>query len=153
MALAPVQYVPPPPVEVRKSKGRKGWGKEGAMVLGTVGAVAGGMAGAVAGVPTGGAASGPGAVIGSIGGAAAGASLGSMLGEKLRATREASTAMERRAEAPGPQLIHSDTSEKLKQSLLALQQGPEDARMEYGKPIFSAYMQSLAADNSKKGIV
>lgn len=137
MALNQVQYVAPAP-EMRTTKGKSGGGKWGS----AIGAVAGGIVG---GMATGGA--------GAIGGAAAGSSLGGMLGNAISPATQGSTAMVRRSESLGaPTIPHSDRSEKLKQSIMALHTQPDEIKQKYASPLVSAYMKSLGDDNSRKGV-
>jgi outer membrane lipoprotein SlyB len=136
VAFQPVQIVEAQP-ETRTTGRKKGWGKEGALVGGAVGAVAGAMAGTGAGGP------GAGTVVGAMGGMAAGASAGQMLGEKLRPSSEGKTAIDRRVASQGP-AVQNDASEKLKQSIVALQSAPPDVRAQYAKPLVDAYMTTVA---------
>lgn len=85
--------------------------------------------------------------MGAISGAGAGSALGGLLGERVRPGREASTAVERRLQGAGPQLIQSEASHKLKDSLAALREAPVEAKREYARPLLSAYLASLAKDN------
>ncbi len=109
--------------------------------VGTVGGIAGGVAGAATGPA--------GATVGAIGGTAAGASLGNTLGEMIQPGRAGSTAIERRAQAPGPQMIQSESSQKLRDSLMALHEAPQQAKQQYAQPLLTAYMQSIANDNQR----
>jgi phage tail tape-measure protein len=131
MALTPVTLLAPQD-KVRTSSAKKGGG--------TFGSVAGAIAGGAIG-----SAGGP---AGTLAGAAAGASLGGMIGEGLSPSKAASTAVERRLQSPGPQMIQSDNTSKLKQSIVALQQTPPEVRAEYSKPLVTAYMASVAQDHA-----
>ncbi len=145
MAYNQVQYVPPPPVE-KKSGGKKGGGAFGAAVVGAIGGVVGGLAGAATGGPAG-------AAAGAMGGAAGGAGLGQMLGNAIMPAKGPSTSIERRMEAAGPQVMQSEQTQKLKQSITALHSQPDQVKQQYASPLVQAYMVSLANDNKPKGAV
>lgn len=134
MALQAVQTIAPQD-KVKSSGGRKGGDKFGA-IAGAIGA------GAI--VASGGAAA-P-AVLGAAG---TGAALGGLAGGAIRPERQASTAIERRMQTQGPQLVHSETSEKLKNSLMALHEAPAVAKRQYAQPLLTAYMTSVAQDNQR----
>ena len=106
----------------------------------------GGKNGALAGAAIGGlisAGGGPGAAIAGAGG---GASLGSMIGEAINPS-QAQSAMSRRVEAMQPVApAPSESSEKLKQSIMALHSAPQPVRDEYGPQLIQAYLTSLAND-------
>jgi outer membrane lipoprotein SlyB len=142
VALRPDQYIAPAP-ETKTSGGKKGGGRFGQAVGAVAGGVIGGMA---AGAATGGAATGWGVAQGAMLGTAAGAGVGQALGEKVRPTVEATTAIERRAEAGQPQLMQSERTQKLKESIMALQSQPEAMRLELGKPLVAAYVKSYQDD-------
>lgn len=140
MALAPVAYIAPPDV-VTEKKAKKGGGGFGS----AAGAVVGGAIGAIAaGGLTGGAA----AVQGGMAGAAAGSALGGQIGNMIDPAKAASQAIDRRVAAAGPQMVQSETSAKLRDSILALQRAPDPVRAEYSQPLVQAYMASLAKDHS-----
>lgn len=136
MAIQPVAMIGPEQEEVVVKKGRQGWGKAGS----AIGSVVGGVAGAMAG-------SGWGSVAGATGGAAGGAAFGNMVGEKLRPSQAQETAMERRLGAQAPQMMQSEQTERLKQSILALQSQPLDVQREYSKPLVEAYIASYGMQN------
>lgn len=140
MARNDVQYIAPQP-KVSSSGGRAGGGKFGQVI----GAAVGGTAGALAGAPGGPA----GMVAGGMAGAAGGASLGGMVGNMVDPGREAKTAISQRIQSSGPQIVHSEQSEKLKQSLLALNTQPEPLKREYMAPLVKAYVSSIANDNQR----
>ena len=145
MAIKPIEFAPQ---EVAVgSKGRKGGGKFGQKLGMTAGAVIGGAIGGTAGSIVPGAGTALGVAAGSAMGATAGAGLGSMLGEMVRPGRADTSAIERRAQGPIANFVHSDTSEQLKDSLLALKQAPQEVRYEYGKPLMAGYLASLSRDN------
>jgi uncharacterized protein YcfJ len=127
MAFQPVQVVEAAP-ETRVTGRKKGWGGVGSkvgMVAGTaIGAYFGGPAGAVAGAST-------------------GAALGGQVGEMVRPSSEGKTAIDRRVAGQGP-TVQNDASEKLKQSIVALQSAPPDVRAQYAKPLVDAYMTTVA---------
>lgn len=140
MALEPVAFISAPEKVVKKSgkSGGGGFGSAaGAAIGGAIGAAAaGGMTGGVA------------AAQGGMAGAAAGSALGGMIGNAVDPARAASSAIQRRAQAAPAQMVQSETSAKLKDSILALQQVPDAVRVEYTKPLVSAYMTSLAKDHA-----
>jgi hypothetical protein len=140
MAIKQVQQVGPQDV-VKSTGGRKGGGKFGTMAGLATGAALGAV---VAG--TGGAAL-PAIAMGGMTGAATGASLGGLIGEKIKPGREASTAIDRRIQAAGPQMVQSETSEKLKQSLMALHEAPPEVKSQYAPQLVNAYLKSLGNDN------
>lgn len=142
MALNGVSIVGPQD-EVKKTGSKKGGGKMGAMIGGTVGGVAGAMAGS---------GTGAGMVGGAIGGAAGGAALGERVGNMIQPAREGSSAITRRVQSTGPQVVHSPQSEQLKSSILALQQQPPAIQQQYQAPLVTAYMKSLAQDNPGGGV-
>ena len=139
MALQQVQQVAPQDV-TKTTKARTGGGK-----FGTLAGLAAGAALGAAAVPTGGTTAA--IAMGGIGGAGGGAALGGLLGEKVRPGREASTAIDRRIQSQGPQMVHSETSEKLKQSLMALHQAPPEVKQQYAPTLVNAYLTSLGKDN------
>jgi hypothetical protein len=75
-----------------------------------------------------------------------------MIGEMAAPSRQGETAITRRLQAPGPQIVHSEQSNQLKQSLMALQQQPPEIQAQYQAPLVTAYMQSVAKDNPKTGM-
>lgn len=138
MALQQVQQVAPIQRE-RGSSGRAGGGKWGAL---------GGALAAGAIVASGGAAA-P-AVLGAAG---TGAALGGLGGDMLRPAKEGKSAIERRIEAAGPQMIQSDTSSKLRDSLTALHQAPPAIKQQYAPTLANAYLQSIGKDRAGGGQV
>ena len=84
---------------------------------------------------------------GAVQGGAAGASLGGLVGEMVDPSKAASSVMAQRAQTQAPQMIQSETSAKLKDSIIALQKAPDPIRVEYSKPLVTAYMHSIAKDN------
>lgn len=104
-----------------------------------IGAVIGGVAGAVAG-------SGWGSVAGAAAGASSGASVGNMIGEGISPSKQGSTSIERRLSAGTPAPLTG--SEKLKQSIMALHQAPEDVRREYAAPLVSSYLDALTKERT-----
>ena len=138
MALQQVQQVAPIQRE-RGSSGRAGGGKWGGLAA---------AVGAGAIVASGGAAA-P-AVIGAAG---TGAMLGGLAGDAVRPAREGKNAIERRIDAAGPQMIQSDTSSKLRDSLTALHQAPPAVKQQYAPPLVNAYLQSLGKDRAGGGQV
>lgn len=136
MAIQQVQYVGPSD-QMTGKKGTAG----GAGVGSQIGAAVGAIAGAAT---TGGA----GAVQGGLTGAAAGGALGGWIDPAKADT----TAIQRRIQSSGPQIVHSEQSEQLKQSLVALQQQPQDVQHQYAAPLIKAYIQSVAQDNPQTGM-
>jgi hypothetical protein len=111
------------------------------------------MAGLAAGAALGGmAATGGTAAIamGAMGGAGAGASLGGLIGEKVKPTKEQSTAIDRRIAAGTP--AQATGSQKLRDSIMALHEAPPEVRREYAQPLVSAYLTSLAKERSGGGV-
>lgn len=146
MATNAVQFIPKEQ-PVKTTGGKSGGGKFGQALGMAAGGVLGGLA---AGAATGGA----GTAMGAMGGAAAGGALGSTLGEMISPSRAPTTAMERRVQSSGgPQLVHSEQSEQLKQSLMALKSQPQAVQQEYAAPLMKAYVASIAQDNPKPGQV
>lgn len=143
MAFNQVQYIGPKD-KVTTTPGKKGGGKLGGMALGAVGAVAGGMAGFATGGPAG-------AVAGGMAGAAGGAALGERVGEMIAPGRAEASAMERKVDTQGAEVFHSEQSDKLRQSLMALNTAPPEVQAEYKAPLATAYMTSVAMDNPKPG--
>jgi uncharacterized protein YcfJ len=136
MALTPMPFIAPPPEE-KKKKGHKGGFGVAATAVGAVaGGVIGGMAGSVA--------PGAGTAAGAMAGTAAGASLGGMLGEAVDPSKQATSVMAQRAQTQAPQMIQSETSQKLKESIAALSRAPDPVRTEYSKPLVDAYIASVA---------
>ncbi len=131
--------------EAKTTPGKKGGGRAGQVI----GGVIGGTAGALAGFGTAGPA---GAVAGGIAGTASGEALGGVIGERISPSKQGETVMTRRLQAPGPQIVHSEQSEQLKQSLMAMQAQPQDLQQEYMAPLVKAYMQSVAQDNPNTGV-
>jgi outer membrane lipoprotein SlyB len=136
MALNSVAMVGPQD-EVKKTSGKSGGGKIGKVIGGTAGGIAGGMAGMATGGPAG-------AAVGATGGALAGASLGEMIGNGISPARQESTAIQRRIQSQGPQMVQSDRTAQLKQAVMALHQAPPAVQQEYGKPLVTAYMTQVA---------
>jgi hypothetical protein len=141
MALQAANFIPAQD-KVTTTKGRKGGGK-----WGTVAGLAAGAALGALTVGTGGAAA-P-LAMAALSGGATGAGLGGMIGEAIRPTKEGSSSIERRLASLGPQMIQSDTSQKLRGSLMALHEAPPAAKQQYAQPLLSAYMTSLAKDNQR----
>lgn len=131
MAFQGVQVVSAPGVATGK-KGREGGGKEGQMLGAAVGGIVGGMASGGSGAMT---------------GASAGAGLGAMAGQAVDPGQANTQAMQRRVDSAGPQIVHSEQSEKLKQSLMALQSQPPEIQQQYQAPLVHAYIKSIAMDN------
>ncbi len=144
MALNAVQIVQRPD-DVKTKSAHKGGGEFGSVVGGVIGGVAGAMAGTAAGGP------GAGTVAGGMAGAAGGASLGSTVGNWIDPARQESTAVSRRIQAAGPQLYHSEQSDTLKQSLMALHSQPPEVQREYAMPLTHAYLSSIAKDYGAGG--
>ena len=119
-------------------RAKKGGGGIG-QIAGTVG---GAILGGAAIAATGGAAA-PAVAMGAMGGAAAGGGLGGMVGEMIDPSRAASTAMSRRGGA-GPQMLQTNASETLKQSIMALHSQPDHIKSEYTEPLVTAYLKSSA---------
>lgn len=140
MALAPIPFIAPPGEEKKKKGHKGGFGGAVSGVGAAVGGVAGGMAGMAAGGPAG-------AVAGAMGGAAGGASFGNMLGEAIDPSKQATSVMQQRVATQAPELPHSETSAKLKESIAALSRAPDPIRIEYSKPLVDAYMASIAQAN------
>jgi len=111
------------PVKTSGGGGKQGGGKTGALVGAALGGVSGGLAGA-----------------------GAGAGLGAMVGEALSPSEAGQAAMSRRIETMQPQPVLSETSEKLKQSVMALHAAPQPVRDEYGPQLIQAYLTSLSND-------
>lgn len=139
MALNSVQYRPPDQTKVVGA--HEGGGRTGQIIGGAVGGVAGGMAGFATGGPAG-------AVAGGIGGAAGGAALGGTIGNMVAPPSAGTTAIDRRLSMQQPQLFHSDRSEALRQSLIALSQQPQELKDAYSQPLIAAYVSSLANDHT-----
>jgi Sec-independent protein translocase protein TatA len=137
MAQNAVQFIQRPE-EVTTTKGKSGGGKWGQIA----GAVAGAALGAAAAGATGGV--GAPVAMAALSGAGAGGALGGSLGEIIKPTKEASTAIERRIQAQGPQMQQSQHAAQLKQSLAALQTQPDHIKAQYTKPLLDAYMTSAA---------
>lgn len=144
MALRQVEYIAPTP-NVIERKAKKGGGGFGSAIGAGIGGALGGLAAAGATVATGGAAA-PAIGVGIAGGAAAGAGLGGMIGNAVSPARAASSSVDRRVEATQPQLIQSEQTQKLKDSLIALQGQPEELRQQYGQPLVAAYLKSYQSD-------
>jgi hypothetical protein len=136
VAIKPVEMIAP--VDTQQKKSRKGGGGIGQAIGGVVGGVAGG----VAGIP-----GGPAAIAGgAIAGTAAGASVGGMIGERIKPTREgSSTAMQRRVMGT-PQMMQSERTQKLRESILALHQQPPEVQQQYAPTLVQGYLKSLADD-------
>lgn len=141
MAISSVQYNPvQKAIETREKKGGGGIGQAAGLVAGA--ALAGGAAAATGGtaLPIAAAA---------MGGAGGGAALGGMLGEKISPSRQGSTAMDRRMSAAGPQLIQSEPTKRLRESIMALNGQPDDIKQQYGPTLVNGFMSSLAQDNKR----
>lgn len=141
MAMNGVQYIGPKE-KVTTTGGKAGGGKWGQVIGGAIG----GAAGALAAAPT-----GAGMVAGGIAGTAGGAALGGMIGNMISPAKEGTTAIDRRIQAAGPQIQHSEQSERLKASLMSLQTQPPEIQQEYMAPLVKAYVASVAQDNPKGG--
>lgn len=133
MALQQVQQIAPVQRE-RGSSGRAGGGKWGALA---------GAAAAGAIVASGGAAA-P-AVLGAAG---TGAALGGLGGDMLMPAKQGQSAIERRIETIGPKMIESNQAQKLKDSILALQDAPANVKQEYGPQLMNAYLASLKGNSA-----
>lgn len=142
MALRQVQIMNRPD-SYSTTEGKKGGGQTGQ----ALGAAIGGAIGVAAG---GGLTGGTGAAAGGMAGAATGASLGSAIGEKINPTTQGSTAIERRIQAQQPEIVHSERSDKLKESLMALQSQPPEIQQQYLPTLTQGYIASVAEDNPKK---
>ncbi len=144
MATNSVQVIGPQD-EVKTTSSKKGGGKFGTIVGGTIGGAVGAIAGTV-GAP------GAGTVAGGIAGAAGGAAVGGAIGEMVQPSRAGESAITRRLQSQGPQIVHSEQSEQLKQSLMAIQTQPQYIQQEYMAPLVTAYMKSVAQDNPQEGM-
>jgi len=112
-----------------------------------VGAVAGGIIGGIAaGVGSGGSAT----ALGAMQGAAGGAALGNTVGNFVAPGSSGHEAIDRRAAAAaqGPEMYHSERSDALRQSLTALNSQPPALQQQYGAPLVTAYLSSLANDHT-----
>jgi uncharacterized protein YcfJ len=136
MALNSVQMIGPQD-EVKKTGGKSGGGKWGKAIGGAAGGVAGGMAAATV-------SGGAGTAVGATSGALAGAALGEAIGNGIAPPRQESTAINRRIQSQGPQMIQSDRTAQLKQAVAALHQAPPQIQQEYAKPLVAAYMQQVS---------
>tara|TARA_R110000868_G_scaffold9394_1_gene46901 strand:- start:5984 stop:6406 length:423 start_codon:yes stop_codon:yes gene_type:complete len=134
--LRPIQITP----KVERSAGSSG--SEGSAKMGQL---AGAALGAAAIIGTGGAAT-P-AVGAVLGGAATGSALGGLVGGAADPGKAGTSAMERRLDSTQPQFIHSEKSDALKQSLMALHEAPQEVRNQYGPQLVNAYLSSLHNDN------
>ena len=138
--LKQVQFAPR--VEtIAGSKGRESgskWGQLGGAALGAGLIAAGAIDGGVS-IPAG---------VSLVGGTAG---LGGMAGGALDQGKAGKEAMQRRIETSEPQLLHSEASEKLRQSLMALHEAPPEVRQQYAPQLMGAYMQSLHQDNDGFG--
>ncbi len=120
---------------------RKGGGSTGAALGGIIGGVAGGIAGYASGNV-------PGAIVGATSGAGGGAALGQKLGEAVDKPSQG-TAIDRRvASQTAPEMYHSERSDQLRQSLMALNNSPPEMQQQYGAPLVTAYLSSLANDHT-----
>lgn len=144
MAYKQVAIVEPKPKETVIQRRREGGGKLGRDIGGVVGGVAGGVVGMASGGPAG-------AAVGAMGGTVAGANFGSMIGERIKPTREEKTAIDRRVNSQAPQMMQSDSTEKLKQSIMALQSQPPEVRQEYMKPLIEAYAMQAKQNQGGNG--
>jgi hypothetical protein len=157
VAIKPVEMIAPAPV-VKEKKARKGGGGLGQAIGMAAGAALGGVAGTYL-APGAGTAAGAktGALIGAagvgaIGGAVSGASLGGMIGEKVKPTREGSSnAMERRVMGT-PQLMQSERTQKLRESVMALHSQPPEIQQQHAPTLVQAYLKSLQDDNMPTGV-
>lgn len=127
MPFSSVEYIAPKP-KTRSTPAKTGGGREGMAIGMALGAATGGA------------------------GAATGAGLGQTLGEALVPGTPATqtNAMSRRVDAQGPKVFHSQQSDELKSSLMALKQAPPEMQAAYQAPLTQAYVTSLALDNPKK---
>lgn len=142
MAISQVQIMNRPD-KYSSTEGKKGGGQTGQAIGAVLGGVVGGMAGSTTANPAG-------VYAGAMGGAATGASLGSAIGEKINPTTEGTTAIDRRIQSQQPDIVHSERSEKLKQSLVALQSQPPEIQQQYLPTLTQGYIASVADDNPKK---
>lgn len=139
MAIKPVEMIAP--VETSGKKARKGGGGLGqALGMAAGAALAGGAVAA-----TGGAALPIAAA--AMGGAAGGAGLGQLIGDKLSPGRADSTAMTRRM-TQQPQLMQSEQTQKLRESILALHSQPPEVQEQHAPTLVQAYLKSLGNDQS-----
>ncbi len=144
MALQRISVVQPQD-DVHTKKAKSGGRGIGTAIGAVGGGILGGLAGAAATVGTAGAGA-PAIGMGVLAGSAAGAGVGGQIGEWVDPARGESTAITRRMQAPGLQQTQSDSSEKLKQSILALQSQPDHIKAEYTRPLVEAYVTSLAQE-------
>ena len=138
MAVNGVQVVGP--VAKGGSSGKESGAKKGQVIGSVIGGVAGGVASG--GNPA-----------AAMAGASAGGTLGGMAGDRIQPAQQGSSAMQRRIDQSAPQLVHSEQSEQLKQSLMALKQQAPEIQQQYAAPLVKAYVQSIAQDNPSKGPV
>ncbi len=120
---------------------KKGGGSTGA----AIGAVIGGVAGGIAGYASGNV---PGAIVGATSGAGGGGALGEKIGNAVDKPSQG-TAIDRRvASQAAPEMYHSERSDALRQSLVALNNAPPEMQQQYGGHLVSAYLSSLANDHT-----
>lgn len=117
-------------------------GSSGHEGLGKWGQIAGLAAGTALAVGTAGIAA-PAA----IGLMAGGAGLGGTVGGIVDPAKADQAAMQRQAQAGQTQLLHSEQSQQLRDSLMALHEAPPEITNQYGPQLMQAYVQSLHNDN------
>jgi hypothetical protein len=122
------------------SKVQTSGGSSGSEGLGKYGAIAGAL-GAAAVVGSGGAAA-P-AVLGAAG---SGAALGGLVGGVVDPGKQAESPMQRRLDSTEPQMLHSENSQRLRDSILALHQAPPEVQNQYAPTLLNAYLTSLHQD-------
>ena len=130
-----------PVIKSSGSRGKSGGSKFGSIAGAAIGGTIGGLA---AGAATGGMGTAQGAMMG----AGAGAGLGGMVGNLISPAKAAQEAMSRRVELSQPQMAQSESSQKLRQSILALHQAPQPVRDEYGPQLVNAYLTSLSGSKA-----
>lgn len=146
MAIKQVDLIAPTPAHT-EGKIKKGGGELGQKL----GLLAGALIGGAATVATGGAAA-P-VALAALSGAGTGAGVGGMIGEKIKPTKEMKGAIDRRAELlRAPQLIQSESTQKLRESIMALHTQPDSVKQEYAPTLVNAYLTSLQRDNTPKGV-
>lgn len=84
---------------------------------------------------------------GALTGAATGAGLGSLLGEAVKPSQQAT--MGQRAQMAQPQLVHSEQSNALRDSLVALKDAPDDVQTKYAPILTAGYVKSVIHDNAQ----
>lgn len=138
-----------PRVETKEgSAGGSAFGKI-APIAGALGAAAliagtGGAAAPVAGASAGAAGGASAASI--LGGAGSGAALGGLLGNAVDRANPGTDPIQRRIDATQPQIVHSENSQKLRESIMALHQAPPEVQNQYAPTLLNAYLTSLHQD-------